>query len=140
MVKSIVKNMRGCCVRARLTPFSMKRKSQWSDCKAHSGRFESGISSFSCPHVQPWEQASLPTHPPAHRGTCITAPGELPAGPVVKNLPCSAGHAGSIPGRGTKISHASEQLNPLVATSETVCHNQGVLCTARKRTLVLELA
>ena len=46
----------------------------------------------------------------------------LPGGPVVKNLACSAGDAGSIPGWGTKIPHAVEQLK---------------LC-ARTRVLVLQ--
>ena len=34
----------------------------------------------------------------------------FPGGSVVKNLPCNAGDAGSIPGQGTKIPHAMEQL------------------------------
>ena len=32
---------------------------------------------------------------------------DFPGGPVVKNLPSSAGDVGSIPGQGTKIPHAS---------------------------------
>ena len=36
----------------------------------------------------------------------------LPGGPVVKNPPCNAGDSGSIPGGGTKIPHAAEQLSP----------------------------
>ena len=32
-------------------------------------------------------------------------------GPVVKNPPSSAGYVGSIPGQGTKIPHASEQIS-----------------------------
>ena len=35
---------------------------------------------------------------------------DFPGGPVAKNLPSNAGDAGSIPGRGTKIPHAVEQL------------------------------
>ena len=35
---------------------------------------------------------------------------------MVKNLLCSTGDAGSIPGLGTKIPHAREQLNPHVTT------------------------
>ena len=35
----------------------------------------------------------------------------FPGGSVVKNLPCNAGDAGSIPGQGTKIPHAMEQLS-----------------------------
>ena len=46
--------------------------------------------------------------------------GDFPGGPVVKNLPCNAGDAGSIPGRGTKIPQAMEQLSPLTATTEPV--------------------
>ena len=34
---------------------------------------------------------------------------DFPGGPVVKNLPCNAGDAGSIPGLGTKIPYATEQ-------------------------------
>ena len=37
--------------------------------------------------------------------------GDFPGGPVVKNPPANAGHAGSIPGRGTKIPHAKGQLS-----------------------------
>ena len=43
---------------------------------------------------------------------------DFPGGPVVKNPPSSAGDAGSIPGRGTKISHATGQLSPSTATTE----------------------
>ena len=32
--------------------------------------------------------------------------GDTPGGPVVKNLPSNAGDSGSIPGQGTRISHA----------------------------------
>ena len=37
---------------------------------------------------------------------------DFPGGPVVKNLSCNAGHAGSIPGWGTNIPHAAGQLSP----------------------------
>ena len=36
---------------------------------------------------------------------------DFPGGPVVKNLPCNPGDVGSIPGQGTKIPHAVEQLS-----------------------------
>jgi hypothetical protein len=42
--------------------------------------------------------------------------GDLSGDPVVKNPPHNAGDAGSIPGLGTKIPHAREQLNPHVTT------------------------
>ena len=41
-----------------------------------------------------------------------------PGGPVVKNLPCKAGDRGLIPGGGTRIPHAVEQLSPCPATRE----------------------
>ena len=36
---------------------------------------------------------------------------DFPGGPVVKNPPSNAGDTGSIPGWGTKIPHATGQLN-----------------------------
>ena len=39
-------------------------------------------------------------------------------GPVVKNLPSNSGDTGLIPGRGTKISHATGQLSPHGTTTE----------------------
>ena len=42
----------------------------------------------------------------------------FPGGPVVKNPPSNAGDAGLIPGRGTKIPHASGQLSPRSPTTE----------------------
>ena len=38
--------------------------------------------------------------------------GDFPGGPLVKNLPSNAGDEGLIPGLGTKIPHALEQLSP----------------------------
>ena len=52
-----------------------------------------------------------------------TAPGDLPGGPVVKNLPSNAGDAGLIPGQGTKIPRAAGQLNPHATTTELMCLN-----------------
>ena len=37
---------------------------------------------------------------------------------MVKNLPCNAGDVGLIPGRGTKIPHAAEQLSPCAVMTE----------------------
>ena len=45
---------------------------------------------------------------------------DFPGGPVVKNPPSNVGDAGSIPGRGTKIPHASGQLSPHATTTEPV--------------------
>ena len=42
---------------------------------------------------------------------------------MVKNLPCNAGDVGSIPGWGTKIPRATEQLNLQAVTTEPMSHN-----------------
>ena len=60
----------------------------------------------------PWRRDRLPT--PVFLG--------LPGGLVVKNLPASAGDTCSIPGLGTKIPHATEQLSPRATTREAICH------------------
>ena len=57
---------------------------------------------------------------------------DCPGVPVVKNSPPNAGNMGSIPGQGTKIPHATEQLNlhaattehPRATTRESVHHNK----------------
>ena len=49
---------------------------------------------------------------------------DFPGGPVVKNLPSNAGDTGSIPARGTKISHATQQLSPRTTTTEPECHHK----------------
>lgn len=52
--------------------------------------------------------------------------GNFPSGSVVRNLPCNAGDLGSIPGRGSKVPHTSEELSLCVATTESTCHNERV--------------
>ena len=57
---------------------------------------------------------------------------DFPGGPVVRNLPCNARDRGLIPGQGTKILHAVEQLN-LRATSRKPVHgNQRSNITKQK--------
>ena len=41
-----------------------------------------------------------------------------------KNQPCNAGDVGSIPGWGTKIPHAAEQLSLHSTTREPACHDE----------------
>ena len=67
-----------------------------------------------------------------------TALWDSPGGPLVKNLPCNARDAGSIPGQGTKISHAMEQLNLRATTREPVHHNKRSRVT-QQRSHVLQL-
>ena len=38
----------------------------------------------------------------------------FPGGPVVKSSPCNAGDTGLISGWETKITHATEQINPQI--------------------------
>ena len=47
---------------------------------------------------------------------------DFPGDPEVKNLPYSAGIAGSIPDQGTKIPHAMGLLTPCATTRESVHH------------------
>ena len=48
----------------------------------------------------------------------------FPGGLVVKNLPSNAGDPSSIPGRGTKIPHATGQLSPHATTIELTRLNE----------------
>ena len=50
-------------------------------------------------------------------------PGDIPDGPVVKNLLCSAGVSGSVPGQGTEIPHAKGQLSLWATTRGLMCCN-----------------
>ena len=45
---------------------------------------------------------------------------DFPGGPVVKTPPCNARDVGLIPGHGTKIPHAAEQLSPHATSRECV--------------------
>ena len=53
---------------------------------------------------------------------------DFPGGPVVKNPPYKAGDAGSIPGQGTKIPHATGQLSPCTSTRESACRKLQSPC------------
>ena len=48
---------------------------------------------------------------------------DFAGGPVDKNPPCSAGNEGLIPGWGTEIAHAAEQLRLHATTRESICCN-----------------
>ena len=50
---------------------------------------------------------------------------DFPDGPVVKNPPCNAEDAGSIPDQGTKIPRATGQLSPHTIMRESVCPQRG---------------
>ena len=52
-------------------------------------------------------------------GLELSQPGDLPGGPVVKNLPPKAGDAGSIPDQGTKIPHATRTTKPTCPNYQT---------------------
>ena len=40
---------------------------------------------------------------------------------MVKNLPCSAGDVGSIPGQRTRVPYATERLSPSTTAREPMC-------------------
>ena len=48
---------------------------------------------------------------------------DFPGGPVVKNLPSNAGDTGSIPGQGTRISHAMGKQRLCATATEPTCPN-----------------
>ena len=57
---------------------------------------------------------------------------DFPGGPVVKNPFCNAGDdSGLIPGRGTKIAYAAEQLSPRATTGESM-HRTKIPCATTK--------
>ena len=45
----------------------------------------------------------------------------FPGGPVVEGPPCNTGDTGLIPGPGTKMPHAGEQLNQVLPQLENLC-------------------
>ena len=51
---------------------------------------------------------------------------DVSGGPVLKNLSCSAGDAGSIPGRVTRIPHAAGHLSPSATITEPTCSGAQV--------------
>ena len=50
---------------------------------------------------------------------------DLPGRPAVKNLPYNVGDADSIPGQGTKISHAGEQQSLSATTTQPMTSRAG---------------
>ena len=48
--------------------------------------------------------------------------GDFLGSPVINNPPSNAGDVGLIPGRGTKIPHATEQLSQNTVTAEPSHH------------------
>ena len=89
----------------------------------HSWHFKSRGNTLSATEVWvPCRKDSVcpPCTEPAHsrhviKTQCLR---DFPAGPVVKNLPCNAGYMDSVPGRGTMIPYAKEQLSLQAATIE----------------------
>ena len=70
------------------------------------------------PEPQASEQMAWICHPLQILLSFKTWGRDFPGGPVVKNSPCSAGDASSIPGRATKILHATGQLSPCTTARE----------------------
>ena len=50
---------------------------------------------------------------------------------MVENVPCNAGHMDLIPGQGTKIPQAMEQLNACATTRESVPHSEDPVCCSQ---------
>lgn len=49
-------------------------------------------------------------------------------GPLVENLPCSAGYVSPVPGAGTKISHAAGRLSLCTGITEA-CAPEPARCS-----------
>ena len=66
----------------------------------------------------------------------------LPGGPVVKNPPCNAEDVGLIPGWGTKIPHAAEQLSLSATITEAwvLCspHATTRVCASQQKTPMMQ--
>ena len=62
------------------------------------------------PHFSPWTLLPLPDPPPYNNRQKYICR-DFPRGPVVENSLSNAGDTSSIPGQGTKIPHAAEQLS-----------------------------
>ena len=63
--------------------------------------------------------------------------GDFLGGPVVKNLPCNSGDLNLIPGQGTKIPRAEEQLSPHVISTEHATTRESKCCNGRSCVLQL---
>ena len=61
---------------------------------------------------------------------------DFPGGAVVKNPPCNAGDRGVLPGRGTKIPHASTSKAHVLYSSRTITRvlapRQKIPCATAK--------
>ena len=84
------------------------------------------------------------TRAPGHQYFKINLYKDFSGGPVVKSLPSNARDMESIPGPGTKIPHAVEQLSPKAPTtepthSEAVHGNSWEVHTLQQRSLVPQL-
>ena len=67
--------------------------------------------------------------------------GDFSGGPEVKNLPCTAGDMGSIPGRGTNIPQVVEQPRPMLQLLSpndlepvSMCHKRSCVPQPRPST------
>ena len=69
----------------------------------------------------PWTVWSMGSERVGQDWATFTFHFSLSGGSVVKNLPASARDMGSIPGPGTKMPHAAEQLSLHAAASEFTC-------------------
>ena len=64
---------------------------------------------------------------------------DIPGSPVVKNPPCNAGDAGSIPDGGTEIPQAEEQLSLESLCCNERCNKAPATKTRRSQTDVLKI-
>ena len=73
-----------------------------------------------CPTMRIFTESCWPRENSCPLCVCSLQPyvWDFPGSPEVKNLPCNAGGTDLIPGQGTKIPHAPEQLSPHTTITE----------------------
>ena len=59
---------------------------------------------------------------------------DFPDGPLVKNPCCNSENAGLVPGQGTKIPRAAEQLRPRTTATEPARRNYSLCATTKDPT------
>ena len=87
---------------------------------------------LNCPLQQVSQTPIIKRRSDPHISSINSKSWDFPGGPVVKKLLCNAGDdSGLIPGRGTKVAHAAEQLIPH-ATTRVCAPQPKIPCEATK--------
>ena len=101
------------------SPAQVSKSQRWGQDKGQDWEWSGGwtVNSGGSSERQHLECKAATTHALAiqsgsREGGSKSQQKNFPGGPFVKNPPCNAGEADSIPDQGTKIPHSTEQLKP----------------------------